>query len=85
MAIQEIPEEEREDDDSLLWMIKQLSEEKLKFVWPCIINIFVHAGLFEYKASQDILNISNILQSATPKTFNTLLTYEEKVKILLFL
>jgi hypothetical protein len=34
MAIQEIPEEEREDDDSLLWMIKQLSEEKLKFVWP---------------------------------------------------
>lgn len=85
MAIQEIPEEEKEDDDSLLWMIKQLSEEKLKFVWPCIINIFVHAGLFEYKASQDILSISNILQSATPKTFNTLLTYEEKVKILLFL
>ena len=86
MAIQEIPEEQKEDDDSLLWMIRQLSEDKLKFVWPCIIGIFVDAGLFEYASTtEQVRMIANILRGATPKTFNTLLTYEEKVKILLFL
>lgn len=85
MAIQEIPEEEREDDDPLLWMIKQLSEDKLKFVWPCIINIFIQAGLFENVASEEIKVIADSLQSATPKTFNNVLAYEEKVKILIFL
>lgn len=85
MAIQEIPEEEREDDDPLLWMIKQLSEDKLKFVWPCIICIFIQAGLFENVASEEIKRIADSLQSATPKTFNNVLTYEEKVKILIFL
>jgi predicted metal-binding protein len=85
MAIQEIPDEEREDDDSLLWMIKQLSDEKLKFVWPCIISILVQAGMLEYKPSQEIIDISVTLQGATPMTFNTLLSYEEKIKILIFL
>jgi len=34
MAIQEIPDEEREDEDSLIWMIKQTISNKLRFVWP---------------------------------------------------
>lgn len=85
MAIQEIPDEEREDDDPLLWMIKQLSEDKLKFVWPCMINIFIQGGIFENVATQEIKDIAERLQSATPQTFNKVLDYYEKVKILLFL
>lgn len=85
MALQEIPAEEREDDDPFLWMIKQISEDKLKFVWPCIISIVVKGELFEIIANKEIQEIADKLQGATPKTFNTLLSYDEKVKILLYL
>lgn len=85
MAIKEIPDEQKEDDDSLLWMIKQVSEDKVKFIWPCLIGIFINSGLFEYTASSEVNEIGEILQSATPKTFNSLLTYDQKIKILLFL
>ena len=85
MAVQEIPEEEKEDDEAQLWMVKQLSEDKLKFVWPCLINIILKGELFEIVPSQEIMEIGSKLQNATPKTFNTLLTYDEKCKILLFL
>jgi len=85
MAINEIPEEEREDDDSLLWMIKQTLGDKLRFVWPCLISIFLHAGLFEYTAGDEVIEIGRILQNANPKNFNSLLSYDQKIKILLFL
>lgn len=85
MAIKEIPSEEREDDDSLLWMIKQISEDKLKFVWPCLISIFINAGIFEHATGEEVKEIGISLQSSTPKTFNSLLSYDQKIKILLFL
>ena len=85
MAIQEIPDEEREDEDSLIWMIKQTISNKLRFVWPCLISIFLKAGLFEYTPGEDIIEIGVILKNATPKNFNSLLTYDQKIKILLFL
>jgi glucan-binding YG repeat protein len=85
MAIKEIPSEEREDDDSLLWMIKQISEDRLKFVWPCLISVFIQAGIFEHATGEEVKDIGMSLQSATPKTFNSLLSYDQKIKILLFL
>ena len=77
MVIKELPEEESEDGDSLLWMIKQLSEEKLKFVWPFTVSIIT--------TDKNLAVIAKKLQRATPKTFNKILTYEEKITILLFL
>lgn len=71
MAIAEIPDEQKEDDDPLLWMIKQLSEDKIKFVWPCIISILIQTRHFQEVASEEIAQIAEILQSATPKTFNS--------------
>lgn len=75
MMIQELPEEEREDGNDLLWMIKQLSEEKLKFVWPFTVSIII--------GDRNPSETMKKLQRATPKTFNKLLTYEEKVQVLL--
>jgi hypothetical protein len=85
MAVKEIPDEQKEEDESLLWMIKQISDDKLKFIWPCLIGIFIEGELFEYTASSEVKEIGTILQGATPKTFNSLLTYDQKIKILLFL
>lgn len=86
MALQEIPDEQREDDDSLLWMIKQTQGEgKLRFVWPCLISIFIEKGIFEFTTDDEVLKIGEILQNATPKNFNSLLAYDQKIKILLFL
>lgn len=85
MTVQEIPEEEREGEDPLLWMIKQISEDKIRFVWPCIVSIIVKAELFDIIPDKEVVEISQKLDSATPKTFNTILNYHEKVKILLHL
>ena len=85
MTVKEIPEEEREGEDPLLWMIKQISEDKIRHVWPCLVSIIINAELFDIIADKETLEIALKLDSATPKTFNTILNYEEKVKILLYL
>lgn len=55
MAIQEIPDEQVEDEDSLLWMIKQTQGEgKLRFVWPCLISIFIEKGVLEFTTNEEI-------------------------------
>jgi len=85
MTIEEIPEEEREGEDPLLWMIKQISKDNIRFVWPCLVSIVIKGEMFDIIADKEINEIAEKLKSATPKTFNVILSYEEKVKILLFL
>ena len=85
MTVKEIPDEEREGEEPLLWMIKQLSDDKIRFVWPWLVSIIVRTELFEIIADKETTEIAMKLDSATPKTFNCILKYEEKIKILLYL
>lgn len=66
-------------------MIKQYSTEKIRFVWPCLVSIVADSDLFDILPDKEEATIAKKLSSATPKTFNKILTFEEKIKILLYL
>jgi hypothetical protein len=37
----DVPEEETEDNETLLWLIKEYNEEKIKLFWPELLRILL--------------------------------------------
>ena len=81
----DIHEEEADNDETLLWMLKRYSEEKIQVFWPEILRILIQSSTFDFEASESVRALAERLQLVTPETFAQSFTKEEKVELMLFL
>ena len=65
-------------------MVKEYCDN-IKLLWPEIVRILMLSSMFDFEADDSTEDLADKLVGVTPTSFHSALTYEEKVKILIFL
>lgn len=83
--IWDVQEDEADNNETLLWMLKRYGEEKIQVFWPEILRILIQSEMFDFESSEPLLALAERLNGVTPQSFASTFSQGEKVSMLLFL
>jgi len=52
--IWDIQEDEADNNETLLWMLKRYGDEKIQVFWPEILRILIQSEMFDFESSEEL-------------------------------